>query len=136
MMLPKTLYDKLFNKVNDSDTKIPGTIGLVTKAQFHSDKQGLEKKIQDVDNTSGLIKKTACRTKSRDSKASAKATEMEGKVPNTAVFITTLEFNRLEKLVFDARIKEVTKSLASKSQLDAALDTSDKNRKNEKTSNA
>ena len=61
---------------------------------------------------------------------------MEGKVPNTAVFITTLEFNRLEKLVFDARIKEVTKSLASKSQLDAALDTSDKNRKNEKTSNA
>ena len=53
----------MVNKVNTIDTKIPSTIGLVTKTQFDSDKQGLEKKIEDVDNTSGLVKKTDYSTK-------------------------------------------------------------------------
>ena len=53
------LYDKLVIKAN---AKIPSTSGLVTETQMDSDKQGHEKKIEDVDkeipNTSGLIEKT------------------------------------------------------------------------------
>ena len=53
------LYDKLVIKVN---AKIPSTSGLFTETQLDSDKQGHEKKLEDVDkeipNTSGLIEKT------------------------------------------------------------------------------
>ena len=52
------MYDELVIKVNAIDTKILGTSGIVTKTQYNSDKDGLEKKIKDVDNTSGLVKKT------------------------------------------------------------------------------
>ena len=48
-IVKKTVYDKLFTKVNIIDTKIPSTGGLVTKAQFNSDKQDLENKIEDID---------------------------------------------------------------------------------------
>ena len=40
------MYDELVTKVNAIDTKIPSTNGLVTKKQYDSDKQGLEKKIK------------------------------------------------------------------------------------------
>ena len=47
-------------KINASDTKLPSTSELVAKTQYNSDKQNLEKKIEDVDknvhNTSGLVK--------------------------------------------------------------------------------
>ena len=49
-------------KVNAIDTKIPSSTRLVTKTLYDSDKQGLEKNLEDVDkkirNTSGLVKKT------------------------------------------------------------------------------
>ena len=51
-----------------------------------------------------------------------KATEIENKIPHTIGFITTPEFNRLTKINFDARMKEVTKNLANKSHADAALE--------------
>ena len=56
------MYDKLVIKVNSIDTKISSTSVLITKTKYDSDKQGLEKKTEDVDkrmsNTSGLVKKT------------------------------------------------------------------------------
>ena len=58
----KRLFDKLVTKVNTIDTKLPSTRGLVSKPQYDSDKQGLEKEIEDVNrkilNNSELIKKT------------------------------------------------------------------------------
>ena len=34
----KSVYDKLVNKDNATDTKIPSTRGLVTKTQYNSDR--------------------------------------------------------------------------------------------------
>ena len=55
----KAEYDKLATRVNAIVTKIPSTSGLVTKTQYDSDKQGLKKKIEDVDkkipNSSELV---------------------------------------------------------------------------------
>ena len=42
------MYDKLVAKVNGIGTKIPNTSELVTKTQYDSDKESLEKKIKDV----------------------------------------------------------------------------------------
>ena len=62
-MLSKKLCGfKLVIKVSTTDTKIPSTDRLVTKAQYDLRKQSIEKKIKDVDkkipNSSGLVKKT------------------------------------------------------------------------------
>ena len=65
-VLKRKGYDKLVIKFNVIDTKIPCTSGLVTKTQYDSDKQGLEKKIEvgkKTPNTSGLVKKTDCNAK-------------------------------------------------------------------------
>ena len=51
----KTEQDKLVTKINAFDTKIPSTSGLVTKIQYDSGKQGLEKKIGDILNLTLLI---------------------------------------------------------------------------------
>ena len=55
----KTVYEKLVIKVNAFDSNIPSISGLVTKRQYHSDKQVLKKKIGDLDKkitkTSGLV---------------------------------------------------------------------------------
>ena len=59
--IAKDGYDKFIIKVNAIDTKIPSTSRLVTKTQYDSDKEGRDKKIEDVDQkipiTSGVIKK-------------------------------------------------------------------------------
>ena len=49
-------------------------------------------------------------------------------MPNTSSFITTPEYNRLTRISFEARINEAAKILASKSQVDNALNIADKNR--------
>ena len=58
-VVKKTGYGKLVIKVSAIDTKVP--TGLVNKTQYDSDKQGLEKKIKNIDrkivNTNGLGKK-------------------------------------------------------------------------------
>ena len=46
---------------------------------------------------------------------------------NTASFITT-EFNRLAKISFITKMKEVAKNLARKNQVDNVLDIADKNK--------
>ena len=85
----KTLYDILVIKGNATDTKIPSSTGSVIKIQIDSDKQGLEKKVEDVDknttNTSGLVKMTDCNTK---------ITEIENETPIVAGLITTEVLNK------------------------------------------
>ena len=39
----------MVTKVKAVDSKIPITSGLVTKTQYDSDKQGIEKKLEHVD---------------------------------------------------------------------------------------
>ena len=50
-------------------------------------------------------------------------------MPDASDFFNTQEFNRLIKIRFDVRMKEAVKSLASKSQVNDALDLGDQNRK-------
>ena len=57
-----------------------------------------------------------------------KATEIENKISGITRFITTPECNGFAKINFDARTKEAVKSLVSKSQVDTAFDTVDKNK--------
>ena len=61
------MYDKLFARFNDIDSGIQSTSGLINKIQYNMYKQGLEKKIQDVDEklsyTSVLFKTTDYNTK-------------------------------------------------------------------------
>ena len=56
-----------------------------------------------------------------------KAKEIKNTIPDTTSFITTPEFSRFTKLSFEARIKEGTKSLTSKSEAKNAFDLGDKN---------
>ena len=44
---------------------------------------------------------------------------------NASSFITSPEFNRLTKISFDARMKKVEKSLASKTEVKNATDLGD-----------
>ena len=48
-----------------------------------------------------------------------KVTEIENKIPDITGSLTTPGFNRLTKICFDARMKEATNILASKSQVDS-----------------
>lgn len=56
-----------------------------------------------------------------------KAKEIKNPIPDTTSFITTPEFNWFTKLSFEARIKERTKSLTSKSETKNTFDLGDKN---------
>ena len=47
-VVKKTVHDKLISKVIATDTEIPSHGALVTKTQYDSDKQDLEKKITDM----------------------------------------------------------------------------------------
>ena len=91
----------------------------MTKTQYNSDKQGLEKKTKDGDkkipNTKGLVRKTDCNTKiteienkvleisnpARKAALNTKASEIKNKIPDTTGFIATSEFNKLTKISFD-----------------------------------
>ena len=59
------MFDKLVTKASAIDTKVPSTSGLIFKKQYDSNKQNLEKKIEDIDKEilSGLVKKTDYNTK-------------------------------------------------------------------------
>ena len=92
-MSKKTVYDKVVIKVNAVDTKIPSTYGLVTKTQYDLDKQGLEKKIEDIDNknitnATGLDKNAYYNTK---------IIEIEKKISNVTGFMTTAALNTKAK---------------------------------------
>ena len=52
----------------------------------------------------------------------AKGTEIEKKTLDTTDFITIPEINRLTRIGFESRIKDIAKSLASKCHVNIALD--------------
>ena len=115
-----TLCDKLAIKVNAIDTNISSTRGLVTKTQDDSDKQGIEKRIEDVDkkipNTSELVNKTYYNVKITGFKnkiprttpditnlitksaLNTKSAEVKNKILDTRGFLSTPEFDRLTKM--------------------------------------
>ena len=68
-VVKKTVYNQLVSKANAIDTKIPSTSELVTKTQYDSDKQDLEKRIEgvakEVLNTNGRVRDTKYSTKIR-----------------------------------------------------------------------
>lgn len=121
------MYNKLVIKSNAIDTKISNTSRLLTKRK--------EKKIADVDkkipNSTGLVKKTNYNTKITEienkipgftglvtaASPIAKTTKIENKIHDTTNFIATPERSTLTKISSDTKNKEVTKSLANKSQL-------------------
>ena len=84
------------------------TAALVTKATE------IENKISDITN---LATKATRNTK---------ATENEKKILDTTSFITNSKFSGFKNL----KMKEAVKTLASKSQVDSAIDIADKNRIN------
>ena len=47
-VVKNTVYNQLVTKVNLIDNKIPSTSGLVSKTQYDSHKQGLDKKFDNV----------------------------------------------------------------------------------------
>ena len=57
------------------------------------------------------------------------------KIHDTSKFIETHELNILTEINFNARITEVSKSIATKKQVENALGLGDKNREKNKTSN-
>ena len=57
-----------------------------------------------------------------DSVLNIKATELENIIPDNS----QEEFNRSTKISFDARMKEAEKNLASKTEVNNALDLGDK----------
>ena len=90
-----TVYDKLAIKVNAIDTKKPSTSRLVTKTLYNSNKQGLERKIEDVNKKAG--QKTVYSTKITETEnkipglvttamLTTKASEIENKIPGTTGF--------------------------------------------------
>ena len=95
-IVKKPAYDKLVIKVN------PGTGGLITKTQYDSDKQGLEKNIEDVDkkihNTTGLVRKADYNTK---------IAEIENRTPDTTDLATNLALNTKATEV-ESKIPDIT----------------------------
>ena len=83
-VVKKTVYDKL---VMSMLLILRYHRLLVTKTQYDSDKQSLEKKIEDVDKkityTTGLFKKTDYNTE---------ITEIENKIPSATRLVTTGPF--------------------------------------------
>ena len=84
MLLKKTAYDKLVNKVNNIYTN-----DFVLKTKYETDKSELENKIPD---TSGLIKKTNYNTK---------ITEIEGEIPNVTNLSTKIALTNVENKIPD-----------------------------------
>ena len=111
-IVKKTAHDKLVVKGNAIDTKTPKTSGLVTKTKFDSDKQRLEKNIEDPDkkipNTSKLVKKNDYKTKTA---------EIENKIPSVTGLVTTAALNtKATATEIENKILDIT-NLATKTFL-------------------
>ena len=84
------MYDKLVTKVNAIVTKVQIVSGLVSKTHYDSDKQNLEKKIENFNkkilNTIGTEKTIIWITDLVSTTVlSAKATEIENEIPDITV---------------------------------------------------
>ena len=135
-------------KVNAGDTKLRSTSELVDKTQYDSDKQNLEKKIEDVDtnvhNTSGLVKDWLEYKNYRNWKQNAsgyqilvvfsvsetkffnsKFTEIEKRIPNISGFGTTANFNT-ESILTQNKIPEITNLITKVALNPKIIETEDK----------
>ena len=58
-VIKTAVYNRVVINAHETGIKAPSTTGLVTKALYNIGKQGIEKKIEDVDkktpNTSGIF---------------------------------------------------------------------------------
>lgn len=100
----KTTYEKFVTKVNALGRKILCTSGLVSKTHYYSEKQNLQKKIENLDakipNASELIKKNSLNTK---------ITEVKNKILSIIGLVITHTLN--------ARIREIENKMRSTSSL-------------------
>ena len=108
--------DTLNAKPTEIENKIPDITNLAFKAPLNKNVTQLESKIPEI--TYLAIKATL----------NTKAINIENKMSSTTRFITFLEFSRLKKLSFHAKMKESAKNLAIKGQGGAVIDKTDKNR--------
>ena len=84
---------------------------LVNKTDYNIQTTEIQNKIPEI---TSIATKAALNTK---------ATDIANKIPDsTSHFVNNQEFNRLTKISFDARMKEAAKGLASKTEVDNALD--------------
>ena len=87
MTFSEKMY-KLISNINAIDIKVPSTSRIVTKTQYDSDRQGLEKKIEKVDKktpkTTGLVKNTDYNIKIK---------EIESKITSVTCLVTTAALN-------------------------------------------
>lgn len=97
-------------KGTEIENKIPGLINLTKKAALNTKETEVEINIPDIPD---LTAKAAL---------NAKAAEIEKKTLDTTDFITIPEINRLTRIGFESRIKDIAKSLASKCHVNIALD--------------
>ena len=99
-----------FNKkITEIENKIPSFTELLCTAALNGKATETENKIliillqkpAEVENKIPVITNFAGKVA-----LNTKAKEIDNKIPNTADFVTTLEFNRLTNISFDARMKE------------------------------
>ena len=104
----------LNTKVTEIESKIPDITNLATKVTLDTKTAEVDSNIHDFTN---LATKPALNTK---------AIKIENELSYTIGFVVTFELNRLTKINSDAKMKEAVKNLAIKSQVQNALDISDK----------
>ena len=102
----KTDYDK---KNIEIKNKIPSITGLFSA-------YALSAKVIEIGNNIPDNANLAAKP------AFTKAAEIENKIIDTSLFINTQELNRLAKISFDTKMKEVIMSLATKIGVSNALD--------------
>ena len=89
----KNVYNKLIDKVNNVDAS-----GIVLKTKYDTHKLDLQKKISDADkkipDANGLVKKTYY---------SAKASEIENKIPRISDLATSSALTAVENKILDVK---------------------------------
>ena len=89
----KNVYNKLIDKVNNVDAS-----GFVLKTKYDTHKLDLQKKISDADkkipDTNGFVKKTCY---------SAKASEIENKIPSISDLATSSALTAVENKIPDVK---------------------------------
>ena len=110
-------------KVNSLENKVPDTSTWTYINEYNTDKQGLEKKIEDFNrkilDVSNLISNTTLNTNIDEvnkkipdvsglvtnTALNAKIDEVENRIPDYAKYISTPEFTKFADKIFDTKLK-------------------------------
>ena len=125
-------------EIADNESTMPSITGLMTTAALNAKPTEIENKIPDITNLAfkAPLNKNVTQLESKipeitylaiKTTLNTKATNIENKMSSTISFITFLEFSRLKKLSFDAKMKESAKNFAIKGQGGVVIDKTDKN---------